>query len=151
MPFEGQLKCWSHKCEDFRVYFARYQSENYFSPRGILWHFVIKFVEEIYNEILIKMFKSAGGLLVTDKIKFKIITSRHQAYHFLKIIYAESYKGRKKRRKIRHVDQLEEQEKQQSKYMKRNVIRTLTVEMYIRCRIKLLIHNSSYYNIKSVA
>jgi hypothetical protein len=28
-----------------------------------------------------KMFKSAGGLLVTDKIKFKIMASRHEPHH----------------------------------------------------------------------
>jgi hypothetical protein len=42
-------------------------------------------VEEIlYNEKLMKMFKSAGGLLVTDKIKFNIMTSRHEARHLFK-------------------------------------------------------------------
>jgi hypothetical protein len=41
-------------------------------------------MEEKYNEALMKMFKSAGGLLVTDKIKFTIMTSRHDAYHLFK-------------------------------------------------------------------
>jgi hypothetical protein len=52
--------------------------------RRILWNFVIYFLEEIYNEILIKMFRSAGGLWVTDKIKFKIMTSRYEAHYLFK-------------------------------------------------------------------
>lgn len=139
MPYEGQLKRWSHKCEDFLVQNISLKIISIL--RGILWHFIINFVEEIYNEILMKMFKSAGGLLVTDEIKFKIMTSRHQAYHLFKNHLYRMLQRKEEATKTRHVEQLEEQERQQSKHTKKNVIRTLT-EKYSqqKCNWTITVH-----------